>query len=198
MRDLEIRGAGNILGTKQSGHILAVGFDLYCQLLKQAVSKLKGEKVKPRIEVDLRLDFIATNEADWKRADAGRQRTDFPVSHEAAPAFLPVSYIPEAPTRIQAYRKFSGVAAQEQLDGLRKGWRDRFGPLPDPVENLLLLGEIKIDAGNRRITRVEVRENKLMLTRGGDYVLIGGKFPRLTSKSPTLNLREVSALIKSF
>src|SRR6185369_9181288 len=58
MRDLEIRGAGNLLGAEQSGHITAVGFDLYCQLLKQSVAALKGEKVKPRIDVQMRLDFI--------------------------------------------------------------------------------------------------------------------------------------------
>src|SRR5438094_10185449 len=67
MRDLEIRGAGNILGTAQSGHAVAIGFDLYCQLLKQAIAKLKGEKVRARIEVALRLDFVVTNEAEWLR-----------------------------------------------------------------------------------------------------------------------------------
>ncbi len=65
MRDLEIRGAGSILGTAQSGHIVAVGFDLYCQLLKQAVAQLKGEKFKARLEVEVRLDFVATNEAEF-------------------------------------------------------------------------------------------------------------------------------------
>jgi transcription-repair coupling factor (superfamily II helicase) len=64
MRDLEIRGAGNLLGAQQSGHITAVGFDLYCQLLKQSISSLKGEKVKPRIEVELRLDFLALHPGD--------------------------------------------------------------------------------------------------------------------------------------
>src|SRR5439155_3497706 len=59
MRDLEIRGAGNLLGSEQSGHITAVGFELYCQLLQQSVSSLKGEKVKPRVEVQVRLDFLA-------------------------------------------------------------------------------------------------------------------------------------------
>ncbi|MBA4149541.1 MAG: transcription-repair coupling factor [Verrucomicrobia bacterium] len=66
MRDLEIRGAGNILGPQQSGHITAVGFDLYCQLLKQSVSRLKGEKVKPRVEVLVRLDFISLNAGEQK------------------------------------------------------------------------------------------------------------------------------------
>ena len=61
MRDLEIRGAGNLLGAEQSGHITAVGFELYCQLLKQSVAALKGEKVKPRVEVQVRFDFLALN-----------------------------------------------------------------------------------------------------------------------------------------
>ena len=104
----------------------------------------------------------------------------------------------ESQTRIQAYRKLASLVSQEQLDLLRKDWRDRFGPLPDSAKNLLTLSEIKIAAGTRKIQKVEVRENKLMLLRGGDYVLIGGKFPRLTSSTPPLNLREVSALIKSF
>src|SRR5438309_6777216 len=64
-RDLEIRGAGSILGTAQSGHIMAVGFDLYCQLLRQAVAQLKGEKSRNRLEVEVRLDFVATNEAEF-------------------------------------------------------------------------------------------------------------------------------------
>src|SRR6185503_6069590 len=64
MRDLEIRGAGNLLGAQQSGHITAVGFDLYCQLLKQSVAALKGEKVKPRVSVQVRLDFLSLNAGD--------------------------------------------------------------------------------------------------------------------------------------
>src|SRR5437764_12457708 len=68
MRDLEIRGAGNILGTAQSGHIISIGFELYCSLLRQAVSTLKGEKVRPRLEVILRTDFLATREAEYQKA----------------------------------------------------------------------------------------------------------------------------------
>jgi len=186
MRDLEIRGAGNILGTKQSGHILAIGFDLYCQLLKQAVSKLKGEKVKAQAGTVLHLDFVAINEAAWTRTPS------------RSPAFLPTAYVGESQTRIQAYRKLAALGSQDQLDSLRKDWRDRFGPLPDSATNLLILSEIKIAAGSRKIEQVEVRENKLMLSRGGDYVLIGGKFPRLTAPTPDEQLREVLALIRSF
>src|ERR1041385_2038046 len=79
MRDLEIRGAGNLLGAQQSGHITAVGFDLYCQLLKQSVSSLKGEKVSRRIEVQVRLDFLALNpgeEGKTSEATAPRKKKE--------------------------------------------------------------------------------------------------------------------------
>lgn len=187
MRDLEIRGAGNILGTQQSGHIVAVGFDLYCQLLKQAVAKLKGDKFHPRVEIPISLDFAATNEAEW-----------FKAPEAMAPAFLPTGYISEPQTRIQAYRALAEATTQEQLDRLRATWRDRFGRLPDAVENLLALSSARLVAAGRKITRVEVRERKLMLTRGGDYVLIGGKFPRLASESPVERLRELLALLRKF
>ena len=193
MRDLEIRGAGNVLGTQQSGHIIAVGFDLYCQLLKQAVAKLKGDKVERRLEVVLRLDFVITNEAEQMARGLKPEDGTGPV-----PAFVPVSYIAEPQTRIKAYRKLAEVGSKEQLDTVRKGWRDRFGPLPEPVENLLLMSEIKLAAAARKIPKVEVREGKVMLTRGGDFILIGGKFPRLTSTCSTLHLREILGLLNSF
>ncbi len=188
MRDLEIRGAGNILGTQQSGHIVSIGFDLYCQLLRQAMSKLKGEKVRPRLEVPLLLDFVATTEAQWAS-----------VQDEAiAPAFVPASYIREPEVRIQAYRALAEVSVQEQLDALRKMWRDRFGPLPQAAENLLRMTEIKLAAASRRTTRVEVKDRKIMLTRGGDYVLIGGKFPRLAASDPTARLDELLSVVRAF
>jgi transcription-repair coupling factor (superfamily II helicase) len=231
MRDLEIRGAGNILGTQQSGHIVNIGFDLYCSLLKQAISKLKGEKVRPRLEVALHTDFVATREAEFfgetkpleKRGSreqsttvSARNRRGWtpkenppatspaPVSNgrlsasEKIPAFLPAAYIAESQPRIQAYRRLAEVTSQEQLEALRKTWRDRFGPLPNAAENLLLLTEIKLAAASRKMAAVEVRESKVMLTRGGDYILLGGKFPRLSSADPKQLLGELLALIRSF
>ena len=186
MRDLEIRGAGNILGTAQSGHIVSIGFDLYCALLKQAVAKLKGDKVRPRLEVVVRADFVATREAEFLKSE----RTH-------APAFLPSVYITESQPRIQAYRRLAEITAQEQLDALRKTWRDRFGPLPEAAENLLIMTEIKLAAAAKQITQVEAREHKLILTRGGDYVQIGGKFPRLPAGEPNARLREILAMIRS-
>ena len=187
MRDLEIRGAGNVLGTAQSGHIVAIGFDLYCQLLKQAVTRLKGEKTKPRIEVPARFDFLITNEAEYLQAD----------DDEVTGAFLPTTYITEPKTRIQAYRALAEVSSPDHLEKVRKSWRDRFGPFPEAVENLLILSDIKLAAAARKIARVEVKDQKLMLTRGGDYILVSGKFPRLQSDTPAKRLRETLNLIRS-
>jgi transcription-repair coupling factor (superfamily II helicase) len=228
MRDLEIRGAGNILGTAQSGHIITIGFDLYCSLLKQAIATLKGEKARPRLEVILRTDFVVTREADYSTGSAAttasataaevspsqrnrrgwvpKQSAPAPVMAQntldldparKAPAFLPTSYITEAQPRIQAYRRLAEVNTQEQLDALRKTWRDRFGPLPVAAENLLVMTEIKLAAAARKITQVEARDGKLILTRGGDYVQIDGKFPRLTATDPGERLREVLAMLRS-
>jgi transcription-repair coupling factor (superfamily II helicase) len=115
MRDLEIRGAGNMLGAQQSGHITAVGFELYCQLLKQSVAALKGEKVKPRVEVQVRLDFLALNggedvqspksKAQGPRSKAEAEPLDISVPRETAayvsppPDAAPSSRNPQPATR---------------------------------------------------------------------------------------------------
>jgi transcription-repair coupling factor (superfamily II helicase) len=186
MRDLEIRGAGSILGTAQSGHIVAIGFDLYCQLLKQAVAQLKGRKYLPRLDVDLRLDFVATNEAEFAQLGP-KQRI---------PAFVPANYISDTGLRIKAYREMAEISSHEQFDRIKKEWRDRFGKFPPAVDNLFLLAEIKLAAAKAGITRVETKDRKLMLTRRGEFILVDGKFPRLVAKP--LHLTEVLDLIKKF
>ena len=186
MRDLEIRGAGSILGTAQSGHIMAVGFDLYCQLLKQAVAQRKGEKLRLRLDVDLRLDFVATNEAEFVHLGP----------KICVSAFIPTSFIGEATLRIQAYRRIAEVTTRDQAERLKRDWRDRFGQFPPAVDNLFLLTEIKLAAAEADISRVEVREGKLMLTRRGDFILVGGKFPRLVAGRIEQRLREIQELIK--
>jgi transcription-repair coupling factor (superfamily II helicase) len=187
MRDLEIRGAGNILGTQQSGHIINIGFDLYCSLLKQAVSKLKGEKVRGRIDVSVRLDFIVQREAEFALGPNGK-----------APAFIPTSYIAESQSRIQAYRRLNEISTQEQLEAVRKNWRDRFGRLPGAAENLLLLGELRVSAAARKIDSVEVRDDRVMLMRNGQYIQIGGKFPRVNAEDPHERLNELLKLVRAF
>jgi len=197
MRDLEIRGAGSILGTAQSGHIVAVGFDLYCQLLKQAVTQLKGEKPRLRLDVDLRLDFVATNEAEFvappKVAPAVGEADSLPYK---IPAFIPITYISEPALRIRAYRDIAEITSPGQLDRLRRDWRDRFGPFPLGVDNLFALIEIKFAAAESGVSRVEVRDRKLMLTRHGDFILVAGKFPRLVASKIEQHLGEVLRLIK--
>jgi transcription-repair coupling factor (superfamily II helicase) len=186
MRDLEIRGAGSILGTAQSGHIMAVGFDLYCQLLKQAVAQLKGEKLKLRLDVDLSLDFVATNEAEFVHFG----------TEPRIPAFVPGNFISDPALRIRAYRDIAEITTLDQLDRLRRHWRDRFGPFPASIDNLCLLTEIKLAAANAGVSRVEVRERKLMLTRRGDFILVAGKFPRLVAPKIEQRLGEILELIK--
>ena len=184
MRDLEIRGAGNILGTAQSGHIVNIGFDLYCQLLQQAVEKLKGKKAAQRSETFLRLDFVVTNESEFVSA-----------RKELAPSFVPSDYIAQPQTRIEAYKKLAAVVTVEQLQRLKAEWRDRFGPLPQAVKNLLILNEIRLVGGREKIARIEVKDSKVMVTRGGDYLLIGDRFPRLTSTDPQSSLAELLSLL---
>jgi transcription-repair coupling factor (superfamily II helicase) len=171
MRDLEIRGAGNLLGSEQSGHITAVGFELYCQLLKQSVSSLKGEKVKPRVEVRIALDFLSDTST------------------------LPENYVTEQHHRIEIYRKLAQATDKAALDALQKELRDRFGPLPPPVELLLAVGELKILASEKAVTAIEVEEDKLKITRNNDFITLGGKFPRLTKKEPKARLKEIKRLL---
>jgi transcription-repair coupling factor (superfamily II helicase) len=200
MRDLEIRGAGNLLGSEQSGHITAVGFELYCQLLKQSVSALKGEKVKPRVEVSVKLDFIPLNSVESGRAgsplpaadghDDGAHGVTRPTT-----ASLPHNYVTEPQHRIEIYRKLTQANEKSALENLQKELRDRFGPLPPAVELLLQVAELKILASEKAVTIIEVKDDKLMLTRHGDFITLGGKFPRLTKKNAKARLKEIKKLL---
>jgi transcription-repair coupling factor (superfamily II helicase) len=191
MRDLEIRGAGNLLGSEQSGHITAVGFELYCQLLKQSVAVLKGEKVKPRVEVGVKLDFLdqsAVSRQSSVAADYGPLTTDKSAS-------LPHNYVTEPQHRIEIYRKLAQANEKSALENLQKELRDRFGPLPPAVELLLQVAELKILASEKAVTIIEVKDDKLMLTRHGDFITLGGKFPRLTKKQAGARLKEIKKLL---
>jgi transcription-repair coupling factor (superfamily II helicase) len=183
MRDLEIRGAGNLLGTAQSGHITAVGFDLYCQLLKTAVARMKGETAGRLVETKLQLDFIAWQENDEEGGKEG--------------AFLPRKYLPESRWRMDGYRRIAEANTAEDLEKLRNEWRDRHGPWPWPVERLLLATEIKILAAPLRIRVIETQDDKLMLQQGGDYIMVSGKFPRLTARDAISKLREIISWLVS-
>jgi len=201
MRDLEIRGAGNLLGAEQSGHITAVGFELYCQLLKQSVSSLKGEKVKPRLEVQVRVDFLALNpvEESPKSKVQGPKSPPAEASDAGAQpltaAYIPFNYISDSRQRIEIYRKVAQAADKQSLQDLEKELRDRFGPLPRALELLLKVAELKVLAAERGITAIEVKEDKLMLTRNNDFIMAGTKFPRLVKKDAAARLKEIRKVL---
>jgi transcription-repair coupling factor (superfamily II helicase) len=100
--------------------------------------------------------------------------------------------------RIKAYRQLAEITTPEQLDQLRREWRDRFGRFPTAVDNLLLLTAIKLAAAKAGISRVEARERKLMLTRRGDFILVDGRFPRLVADRIEQHLEEVLELTRKF
>ncbi|MGB2428390.1 MAG: transcription-repair coupling factor [Akkermansiaceae bacterium] len=189
MRDLEIRGAGNLLGTKQSGHIAAVGFDLYCQLLRQSIDQLSQGSSSPRVDVTLRADFLSFNELD---IDSEHEE------HEVLTAYLPAHYMPEARLRISAYKELAGLVSLKELKSLRVRWQDRFGKPAAPVEHLLLVTELKLAAAKANISSIEIREDRLMLTRNAQYIFLAGKrFPRLTASSPLDKIHEAVEMLKS-
>jgi transcription-repair coupling factor (superfamily II helicase) len=121
LRDLEIRGAGSILGQVQTGHISAVGFELYSELVAEAVSELEGNEpiAKPQREV----------------------RIDLPVD-----AHLPDSYIEDQELRLEAYRRLATTTTQEEVDDVGAEWEDRFGPLPEAALSLIELARLRVDA----------------------------------------------------
>jgi transcription-repair coupling factor (superfamily II helicase) len=129
MRDLEIRGAGNILGTQQSGHIAAVGYEMYCQLLEDAVRSLKQQPRRTPLEVNV----------------------DLPWS-----AYLPRDYVGGQRLRIEAYRRLARVRGVDRLDDFRGELRDRYGPLPEPAEWLLRLAELRLLAAKWQISSVHL------------------------------------------
>lgn len=131
MRDLEIRGAGNLLGTEQSGHIAAIGYELYCQLLERAVRQLKKEPQPISIDVDIQLP--------------GR-------------GFLPDDYLEDRRQKIDFYRRLTRIERYDQIDELKEELIDRFGPIPEPTEDLFKRIELKLDAAVWEITAI--RANK--------------------------------------
>jgi len=182
MRDLEIRGAGNILGTEQSGHILAIGFEFYCRLLKAAVARLKGEKAPGRPEVRVEIDFVATDPAAAEK--------------DRLPAWIPADYIAEPRERIAAHRELAEAETLPALDEVKARWRDRYGRLPIPARNLLKLGAIRLRSAMAGIDLVQTEGNVLRIRRGGDFIMIGHRHPRLDSEDPSLKLRQILTLLQ--
>ncbi len=187
MRDLEIRGAGNLLGTKQSGHIAAVGFDLYCQLLRQSIDRLNGKIVHSRIDVTLRADFLSFNESSFGQSH----------NHDSLACFIPARFMTEATMRIRAYKQLAEANSSREIKQIERDWRDQFGMLPEPVVNLLNATRLKMHAAKANITNIELQGQRLMLTRNGNYIqLDGSRFPRLKSIAANEKLQEAIELLK--
>ena len=134
MRDLEIRGAGNLLGTQQSGHIATIGYELYCQILETAVRRLKHMPKKMSIHVEV----------------------DLPVA-----AFLPDSFVEDRRQKIDIYRRLTRLERFDQVEELRAELEDRFGKIPPPVKRLLTVSELKLEAAVWQITSITMIDKYL-------------------------------------
>jgi transcription-repair coupling factor (superfamily II helicase) len=134
--DLELRGAGNMLGRQQHGHIEAIGFDLYCQMLERAVAKLKGEDVTPELRTTLSLGFDVR---------------------------IPQEYIPSENLRLRTYKRVSSISTEAEKQDVRKELEDRFGALPKSVENLLEYATLKSMSERLRISSVERQGSRVAI-----------------------------------
>jgi len=182
VRDMEIRGAGNILGAAQSGHIAAVGFGIYCQLLKRSIAKLKGEKAPPLIDTEIRLDFISLT--------PGSLPTD-----ESAPAYIPFSYISSERLRVATYRRIAESTESNDIEALQHELRDRFGKIPPTVSRLLTIAEIRIQAARKQIQSLAVRNSRIIIRINNQYTKTAARFPTLTATAPDNKLHELQQYI---
>jgi transcription-repair coupling factor (superfamily II helicase) len=155
MRDLEIRGAGNLLGAAQSGFIGAVGFETYAQLLAEAIAERKG-----------RPDREAAREA---------------VIDVKLDAFVPNDYIPQVSQKIAVYQQLAAARAMRDVDDVVASVRDRFGPLPEPLENLVQITRLRVLALRTGVTRVVINEQRLTLGVGSGFHLDPASIPKLQS-----------------
>lgn len=188
MRDLEIRGAGNLLGTQQSGHIAAIGFELYCQLLRQSIERLRGITPTLRASAQVKADFLCVSESSMTTRDD---------THGLLGAYIPAAYVPSTKARMECYTQLAQAASVQSIDDLAAQWVDRFGALPAEVEHLLIVQKIKAIASQRHITMVELSGQKLMLTRNNDYILLNRRFPRLQKREPADKLTEAWHMLAS-
>ncbi len=182
LRDLEIRGAGNILGAEQSGHINAIGFNLYCQLLRTVTSQLKGEETTLRRECNIHLDFV-----DYAiKAAPGK-----------APAAFPEEYINSARLRLDAYRRLAMTPDLLLLEEFRKELSDRFGRLPPPAENLFLCAQIRIIGVHARVNSIVCTGGKILMERGQELVKHEGRIPMLPGGcAPESKLRILKGMLE--
>jgi len=146
MKDLEIRGAGNLLGVKQSGHIAALGFDLYCQLLAEAVEELKAKQA-----------------GEARKSVIARDAKELPSIALPLAAHIPEEYVPNLNTRLSLYHRLARVEHVEEVEDVAQEFKDRFGPLPRPVENLLYIVKIKVLAARAEVSAISTQGRQIVI-----------------------------------
>jgi transcription-repair coupling factor (superfamily II helicase) len=146
MKDLEIRGAGNLLGVRQSGYIAALGFDLYCQLLAEAVEELKAKQ---------------TGEA--KKSVVAGEAKELPSISLPLDAHIPEEYVSNLNTRLSLYHRLARVEHIEEVEDVAREFKDRFGPLPQPVDNLLYIVKIKVLAKRAGVSSVSTQGRQIVI-----------------------------------
>ncbi len=183
LRDLEIRGSGNLLGAEQSGHLNTIGFDLYCHLLKQEVGKLRGEKSEFLPEVEMAIDFISftLTAPDGKLAAA-----------------FPPEYIGGDRLRLDAYRRLSALNSEEELADFAAELRDRYGKLPKCAETLLEVVRLRILAAQAGYEHFTVVDGRVTLNNpGGTIYRKKGLQPVIDYRNPPeLRLVHLLALLR--
>jgi transcription-repair coupling factor (superfamily II helicase) len=155
MRDLEIRGAGNILGQRQHGHMDAVGYELYCKLLEQAVNKLKGISVDEAMETTIDLSVNA---------------------------FIPPSYIEDEVQKIDSYKKIASIRNAADLEDIQDELIDRYGELPKSLVNLLEIAYLKGLANSLSIVSIEEKNHSIILEVQKDAKLDPTKIPEIINR----------------
>ncbi len=178
VRDLELRGAGDLLGAKQSGHMAAIGFGLYCQLLKRAISLLKGEKATMIVDVKLNLDFV-----------------DFsPTSSGDSVASLPYSYIEDDASRMFFMKKIAEASTPQEVKSVEGEMLDRFGKLPAEAVRLLSLARLKIVCAKSSLSSLDVRGVRAVFRDGKGGV--AGVFD-LDDKKPDAKIAHLASFARS-
>ncbi len=183
LRDLEIRGAGNLLGHAQSGHIAAVGFGLYCQLLKRTVARMKGEPPPLLVDVTLQLDFVDLSPG---------------LFDDEFSACIPYEFIDDDAHRMRLHRRCAEATSEEEVDALRAEIADVYGKLPEAVNRLLQLCRLRIRAARKQIMRVEVKGMRAQFFHAKTRapILIRGNPPHVSGKTPDQKIRALLHLLE--
>ncbi len=203
MRDLELRGAGNILGVKQSGPIMGVGFELYCQLLRQSIATLKGEEKQSVFRAEMQLDFIrfaeppSTHGRDTRNAyEIWRDEKNAALKGDQLLATIPSYYIGDTRVRIDIFRKIAMAQDEGEIDAIAESMNDRFGKLPAETKVYCDFIKLRCLAEKHGIVKLETNCGKIMATRrNGQLVQVGNSLPLLSAVDAKKRLRELAQFL---